>query len=407
MKPTNEDSTKLLGRLAENIDGILDAEMSSTLRNIVDGGPVVGGDLADLDMPLLLGRIYLEGMTGRLRVRGTQTEKSVYFEAGLPVMAASEDAADRMLAMLTREGVLDARQNEETVRVVDATGRKVGAVLVDLGFLRSDELLPAVRRHYESIILSLFSWTTGRWQIDPNVTAGPERTRLLRHPIVLVREGLARGYPADKLVARLGTGKSALLLDNSTGAADVVSQLVAVADKAEMRVPSLFDGIRSIVDVARDSGLSDVTVSRIALTLATFGVLRPVEAGTGARDGVRMGLRDLSIDRERIQARYALAIESDYFQALGVERRADANDVRRAYTRLRKEVAPETVGPELWHELKQQIETIQDVLDEGLRVLGTPVLRSAYEFNLAHGPDADGESGSRDATPSPTVFSRR
>ena len=190
-----------------------------------------------------------------------------------------------MLAMLTREGVLDARQNEETVRVVDATGRKVGAVLVDLGFLRSDELLPAVRRHYESIILSLFSWTTGRWQIDPNVTAGPQRTRLLRHPIVLVREGLARGYPADKLVARLGTGKSAFLLDNSTGAADVVSQLVAIADKAEMRVPSLFDGIRSIVDVARDSGLSDVTVSRIALTLATFGVLRPVEAGLARGTG--------------------------------------------------------------------------------------------------------------------------
>jgi hypothetical protein len=406
MKPTNEDSTKLLGRLAESIDGILDAEMSSTLRTIVDGGAVVGGDLADLDMPLLLGRIYLEGMTGRLRVRGEHAEKSVYFEAGLPVMAASDDAADRMLAMLTREGAIDARQNEETVRVVDATGRKVGAVLVDLGFLRSDELLPAVRRHYESIILSLFAWTTGRWQIDPNVTAGPERTRLLRHPVVLVCEGLARGYPSNKIAARLGTGKVAFLLDNSTGAVDLVSQLAAIVEKAEMRVPSLFDGVRSLADVVRDSGLSDVTVSRIALTLSTFGVLRPVDAGRSVRDGARVGLRDLGIDRERIQARYALAMESDYFQSLGLDRRADANDVRRAYTRLRKEIAPETVGPELWHELKQQIETIQDVLDEGMRVLSTPVLRSAYEFNLAHGPDADGEPGSRDATPSPTVFSR-
>jgi hypothetical protein len=404
MKPTNEDPTKLLGRLAESIDGILDAEMSSTLRNIVDSGLVVGGDLADLDMPLLLGRIYLEGMTGRLRVRGEQAEKSVYFEAGLPVMAASEDAADRMLAMLTREGVIDARQNEETVRVVDATGRKVGAVLVDLGFLRSDELLPAVRRHYESIILSLFSWSTGRWQIDPHVTAGPERTRLLRHPVALVREGLARSYPADKMAARLGASKSAFLLDNSAGAADIAAQVIS--EKAEIRVPSLFDGVRSLSDVVRESGLSDVAVSRIALTLVSFGVLRP-STGAGMRDGGRTGLRDLTVDRERIQARYALAIESDYFQALGIERRADANDIRRAYTRLRGEIAPETVGPELWHELKQKIETIQEVLDEGLRVLSTPVLRSAYEFNLAHGPDADGEKDARDATPSPTAFSRR
>ncbi|HEY5282820.1 MAG TPA: hypothetical protein VIM14_08530, partial [Polyangia bacterium] len=52
---------------------------------------------------------------------------------------------------------------------------------------------------------------------------------------------------------------------------------------------------------------------------------------------------------------------------------------------------PETLGPELWHEQRQHIDTIREVLDEALRVLSTPALRSAYEFNLAHGPDADGE----------------
>ena len=174
MKPSNEDSTRLLGRLAESIDGILDAEMSSALQNLIGSGPVSGGDLSDRDMPLLLGRAFADGMTGRLRIRKDVAEKAIYFEAGLPVMASSEDAADRMLAMLVREETIDRRQYEEAVRVVDATGRKVGAVLVDLGFLRSDELLPAVRRHYESIILSLFSWTAGRWQVDPGVTAWPD-----------------------------------------------------------------------------------------------------------------------------------------------------------------------------------------------------------------------------------------
>jgi len=187
MKPSSEDPTRMLGQLAESIDGILDAEMSSALHNLVDSGPVIGGDLAERDMPLLMGRAFTEGTTGRLRIRNGATEKSVYFETGLPVMAASEDPADRMLAMLVREGSIDARQNDEAVRVVDATGRKVGAVLVDLGYLRSDELLPSVRRHYESIILSLFSWEAGRWHMEPQVTAGPDRTRLLRHPAALVR----------------------------------------------------------------------------------------------------------------------------------------------------------------------------------------------------------------------------
>jgi hypothetical protein len=402
MKPSNEDSTRLLGRLAENIDGILDAEMTSALHNLVDIGPVAGGDLADRDMPLLIGRAFTQGMTGRLCIRNEATEKSIYFEAGLPVMAASGDASDRMLAMLVREGAIDVRQNEEAVRVVDATGRKVGAVLVDLGFLRSDELLPAVRRHYESIILSLFSWTAGRWRIDPEVTAGPDRTRLLRHPAALVREGLDRDYPVDKVAARLGTERTIFLLDNSTSAADITAQ--AVTERAEVRVTMLFDGVRSLEDVARATGLPELTVQKVALTLSCFGALRPVDADGISR--MRVGLRDLGINRERIQARHALANESDYFRVLGVDRSSDANDVRRAYARLCKEIEPEALGPELWHELRLQIETIQEVLDEGLRVLSTPALRSSYEFNLAHGPDADGEPAERGATPSPPINSR-
>jgi len=404
MKPSSEDPARMLGRLAESIDGILDAEMSSALHNLVDSGPVIGGDLAERDMPLLMGRAFTEGTTGRLRIRNGTTEKSIYFEAGLPVMAASEDPADRMLAMLVREGFLDARQNEEAVRVVDATGRKVGAVLVDLGYLRSDELLPSVRRHYESIILSLFSWEVGRWHMEPQVTAGPDRTRLLRHPAALVREGMDRGYSPEKVSARLGVDRKVFLLDNSTSAADITSQ--AVTERSEVRVTMLFDGVRSLEDVARATGQSELMVQKIALTLSCFGALRPVDSDGNSRGGGRVGLRDLGIDRERLQARYALACESDYFRILGVDRSADALDIRRAHARLRKETEPEHVGPELWHELRPQVETIQEVLDEGLRVLCTPSLRSAYEFNLAHGPDADGASEDRGATPSPSVHSR-
>lgn len=394
----------MLGRLAESIDGILDAEMSTALQNLADEETKAEGDLAERDMPLLMGRMFTDGVTGRLCVHGGGIEKSVYFEAGLPVMAASADPADRMLAMLMRENVIDARQHAETERMVDATGRKVGAVLVDLGLLRSDELLPAVRRHYESVILTLFSWTSGRWYVEPNVTAGPDRTRLLRHPAVLVFEGLA-GYPVTRIAARLGEGKNVFVLDNSATVADITTELAL--ERGETRIPSLFDGLRSVEDIARFAGVPEATVLRIAYTLSCFGVLHSVAPGSDVPPRVRTGLRDLSIDRERIQARYAVAVESDYFAVLGLERSADVSEVRRAHARLAKEIAPESLGPDLWHELREQLETIREVLDEALRILSTPILRSAYEFNLAHGPDADAESDPRSATPSPLVLSDR
>jgi len=400
----SEDPTRLLGRLAAGIDGVLDAEMSSALQNLVDTSSAATGDIADRDMPLLLAHAFSDGLTGRLRVTNDACEKTIYFEAGLPVMAASSDAGDRMLAMLVREGVLDARQHEETFRVVDATGRKVGAVLVDLGFLRSDELLPAVRRHYESIILTLFSWQYGRWQIYPDVTAGPDRTRLLRHPAALVREGLDLGYPAEKIASRFRGEKGCLVLDRSPSSVDITAQ--ALEDHAEVRVPMLFDGVRSTEAIAQATGLPELTVQKVALTLLCFGVLCPAEAEGRSAAGIPSSVRDLGILRERVGARHALALEGDYFRVLGVGQHADVVEVRRAHARLSREIAPETVGPEIWHELKEQIETIQEVLDEGLRILTTQTLRSAYEFNVAHGPDADGEPDATQATPSPTAVVR-
>jgi hypothetical protein len=207
--------------------------------------------------------------------------------------------------------------------------------------------------------------------------------------VALVREGVDRDYPVDRIAARLGTGQSTFVLDSSASVADITAQVVVERDEA--RLPLLFDGVRSIEDVVRATTLPELLVQKIAFTLFCFGVLRPVEADGVSRGIARMGLRDLGIERERIQARYALANDSDYFCVLGMDRFADVNDIGKAHARLCKEIDPETLGPELWHEQRQQIETIREVLDEALRVLSTPALRSAYEFNLAHGPDAEDE----------------
>ena len=189
------------------------------------------------------------------------------------------------------------------------------------------------------------------------------------------------------------------MLDNSSGVADLTAHVVL--QQSEMRIPLLFDGIRNFEEVLQASGLPETTVRQVAYTLLCFGALHAVDAMTPPLEAGRAGLRDLSLERSRVESRYALALESDYFRMVGVDRRADVAEVERAYARLSKELSPESIGPALWHEMREAIEIIQVVLDEGLRILTTPLLRSSYEFNISHGPDVDGMEAAE--TPSPSL----
>jgi hypothetical protein len=178
-----------------------------------------------------------------------------------------------------------------------------------------------------------------------------------------------------------------------------------LTDPAEARVPLLFDGVRSLDEVARSSGLPDATVWQIAFALSCFGALRPARSGGGANEGLRFGVRDLQIAREQLLARQALAQEGDYFQILGVDRQADATEIRRAHQRLVRECSPEALGPDLAHELKTALETIREVLDEGLRVLSTPALRAAYELNQA--PEVEAQPPQPESAAEPSADAPR
>jgi DnaJ-class molecular chaperone len=100
-------------------------------------------------------------------------------------------------------------------------------------------------------------------------------------------------------------------------------------------------------------------------------------------------------------ARHALAQEGDYFHVLGVDRQADATEIRRAHQRLMRECSPEILGPELNHELKELVDMIREVIDEALRILSTPALRAAYESNLAPDPETQVAQAESSAEPAP------
>jgi hypothetical protein len=386
----------LLEQLAAGIDELLDTEMLEEITRAAPRAALVTedpqpeaprsrGELSDEDMAALLGRLFTTAATGRLRLIRGDVEKTISLEAGRPVYAASSDPEDRLVAMLAREGQLSAVQQAEAIRTADATGKRMGALLVELGFLKPSELLVVVRRHYEELVLSLFTWTSGAWTFEPGLVASPERVRLLRHPAALVREGLDRIGGVERLRARLGSGRNVFRVLAGPGAADLLAEVLAT--DRERRLPGLFDGRRPLDDVARESHLPEESALKLAYTLWSFGLIVPAGAAP-----VRAGEeRDRAVERARVLARHALALEGDYFQLLGIDRLADEAEVRRAYERLLRETSPSALDPAVAAELSSELATVAEALLEAARVLVHPNLRARYE---AHLPDESATAAS-------------
>ncbi|MEK6607234.1 MAG: DUF4388 domain-containing protein [Myxococcota bacterium] len=326
-----------------------------------------------IDPPTLIGRLWREGFTGRVRLRRGDIEKTVYLDEGYPVSAASNLPADRLGDQLLREGRITRWQYDDASRLVAETGRRMGAVLLDLGALRPADLFGAVRRHYETVLLSLFAWDDGTYVLDGEQPPAAECVRLEAHLAALVLDGVRRKYGPDRLLKRLGGGAVVL-----RRVGDGMPDGVALPD-AERALLRFLDGNTTIDEAADRSGLGLTEDFALAWTMLALGAL------AGADDEGEEAAGAPRPNRARIAALYALAQDGDYFTVLGIPRDAGAGDVRRAYERARAAFSPDALG----HtpsgrvqpqdaETSAQVDTIREVLDEAWLVLGNDARREAY-----------------------------
>jgi hypothetical protein len=95
---------------------------------------------------------------------------------------------------------------------------------------------------------------------------------------------------------------------------------------------------------------------------------------------------DADAVRARVAARVSLVEEGDYFALLGVARDATNYDLRRAYTALRKSFDPGAVLTAATVDLKDDVDSILEVLEEAYDVLRDPVRRERYRRALEAAP---------------------
>ncbi|MBA3456714.1 MAG: hypothetical protein H0T42_26730 [Deltaproteobacteria bacterium] len=361
-------------------------------RGLPDTGEIVRG-LSDAAM--LLAKMFAQSSTGRIGFRqvepksngsGSATrigfEKVVFFDQGRPVFASSSEPRDRMGELLVREGKITAAQYERCQVVAVESGRRMGEILVDFGYLKRRELLPAVRRHVEDLLYSLFSMDRGTYHIALDETPCAERIRLSRHPAALILEGIRRKLDRSSLDRLIGSPSTVIEVPDRERLGGIINLGdLAVEERGAL---AAFDGQADLSTVARIAGVDVADVLPLAWGLCVLGLATARRTDTEVPDesSALVGETDLAIDRERVRARWQLVGEADYFALLGVRRDATAFEIRRAYQSARRDFAADGFPTDLRRELAQELDDISHVLDEAFRVLRDDRLRLTYLTNL-------------------------
>jgi hypothetical protein len=397
------------------------AERISAAR---DGGtevgapaPVESGKIADSDLAAHLGRIYLQRLTGRLTLRREGVEMVIFFDRGAAILGTSSDPEDRMGEMLVRQGRLTPAQLAQASEGLPRAERRLGAVLVELGFVKPTDLSVVVRRHFEEIIYSAFGWEDGEWALAPGQPS-QEIVLLDEHPAAIILAGVRRKYGAARLRRCLGGGAMVFKRAGKELTDELLPRMAMTTE--ERAIVELFDGARTLDDVRALAGAREEVVLGVAWTLMVLGqldrlspwVVHPAaataqapRAAAPATNGAafhepersvvvkeRARVADRAAVRARILARHALVEEGDYFEMLDLPRGAGADEVRSAHATLSRELAPTSLDAVLVAELGAELRAIRAVLDEALRVLGEARMRERYESHLPP-PAAAGEPG--------------
>ncbi|MEB2312864.1 MAG: DnaJ domain-containing protein [Sorangiineae bacterium] len=341
--------------------------------------------LAAGDALRALARVVRARYTGALVLEDESGIRRAVMRDGDFVTVASGLEDESLVAFLRERGAITPEVASQLGRKIAQFGRHAGAALIAHGHLQQDELWPVLRGHAEWLLARVIGMTRGaastetdvpaRLQAEPAVFGGATGAEVL---LEVVRRAVPPGDALRRLGgerARIDAGPAAALLPE-TALPDVEATLASRSHGAT---------VRELIERAPSADFATVLYA-----LTELGVLSALEPAGDEREatGERAPFDELDEEalRARIAARGALVDEGDYFAILGVARGATSYDIKRAYLELRRAFEPSRILTAKTADLREQVDTIREILDEAYDILRDPPRRERYRRALEAPP---------------------
>jgi hypothetical protein len=350
------DGTVGLPRHEADLLGVLDGdplEMQSVpgafavLRRAGRGlpAPYLAGSLHSLSAPEVFHFLSTALKTGTLllsfgggghdaplpEVPAGLRRKTVSFRDGQVTFASSSERADRLGAVLWRNGLVPAAELARCGRLVQSA-RPLGQVLVEEGLLDPGQLYGAMGLQVRDIVLGAFLDEDGEFVFvegrpdERNAVRLPERTRELLLEGMRRREevdGLAQGLPDREAVAVRSSGGTGAPGEKGRRLLDVLDGARTVRRAVDDAWLGIYEGTRVLDELVRDGWVVPAAPQPAE---AEPQPVQAVPAGGPFESYARI-VRHLFEELSRVQPDAGRRLES-FFERLPPGRRAVFEGVR-------------------------------------------------------------------------------
>ncbi len=255
----------------------------------------IRGEIATTSVPELLRSLMQSGETGLLVLRSGELTKSVYLNGGRVVFAASSDPDERLGENLLRRGRLTARQYLEASRMI-RPGRRLGAILVEMQALESEDLIPSVEQQVKDILMELFTWTSGEYEfVIKEKQAASDIVTLNISTENLILEGIRRTKSWSRILKGI---RSIDAVPVATAATDSSYKLELSEDEQE--VLSHVNGRATIEQICQVSYLTNFDTCRTLWAFQVLGLTRQRQASEAEVAGQDVEQRQQEMDLEGV-----------------------------------------------------------------------------------------------------------
>jgi len=327
--------------------------------------------------------VYEGEKDGALISETAGAKRLVYFERGYLVGAKSELVAERLGEVIVGEGGVTREQLEEATRFI-RSGRKLGRILVELGYLKSGQIETYVRRQIIRIASAILTSNSQRLAFS---TVIPVEAVTLS-PVSIGDVFLDAAFH----LTDIGLYREKLLLDDYVLAQTPDALALAGHMKLsndDAKVLDLVDERNRVGDILSASALSEDRTLRLLLALHQAGIVAlrqteaPAEAPAGENKPSSSSEAPAPTPPDPFESELISAFNDmqcqNHWQVLGLQRDAAYGEIDRAYQDRCRRFDPEKYRHILDSDFQEKLSSVRARLKEAFVTLSSKTSTRVYD----------------------------